>query len=435
MRRGLLTLLFASAVYAGPYEDFQSELIILNKRTKVTHSNECDVHIKIKEVIGFEVKQYYEKERNEKDKNDSRKSWYMEIDALNKAVQENYSQNFGICIDIVCVEEWKHEPSLTLETLMQEAMFIPPKEAQAVVGLTRLKALLTSTVGRAEPLGNYMVIRVGKEDGRTIYLHEFAHLLGAQHVNDQKSIMYEQESGSLHWDRTSKKIIISNKNRSWELDETKVGLHKCALHLDEKSLKQLKSIYRLFGLQNLVQDKHKLWQTAEERTSQLLASYPKEGHLHFLQSELYEQLGKNEESMGELEKALAFGTDYAVLQNNLAYYYSEKNPERALKLAQSAVNKKPNDEFRETLGWAYYNNGCYNEAEQELIKIKSLEKNAEYQYHLGMTYDKLNKWEKAKDALRKVITLDKGKLRQFADKKLKAYEYEENSDEKQNKDE
>lgn len=418
MNKGLAAaLLFVSTVYAGSYEDFKEELKVLEQKSKAADAvrcDNCDVHVRIKEVIDYNVKQYYLRE--------SQSPWYEEVDALNKSLHDNYCQNFRICINVVKVDEWKHEPSLTLETITQEAFFIMPEDADAVVGLTWLRPLLTPTIGRTEVGGNYLVMRVDKEDGISTYIHEFGHLFGAGHVDDTSSIMYENGTGSLHWDRKSIETVLSNKSRSWELDETRLGLHMLISSMDAESTRKLKKIYRALGLQSLVKDKHAFWETIENDIQKLIVLNPNEGHLRFLHAEIYMKQGNEKDAISEYEKALESGTKYAVLQNNLAYYHAEKDPVRALALAQNAVKKKPSSEdFRETLGWAYYNNGRYEEAEKEFVQLKTLQNNAEYQYHLGMTYDKLQKLDKAKLAFEKVVKIDNGRFKQVASEKLETY--------------
>ncbi len=414
MKKGLAALLFASTVYAG---DFAEELKILDQKAKISHCTTCDVHVRVKEVIDKDVKEHYEKV--------SQRPWYDEVDALNKVVQENYCKNFKICIEIVAVKDWPHEKSYTLETLIQEAFFVPMENADVVVGLTGMDtfyaSLLTGSIGKTELKGNYSLVSIDN-DATLIFVHEFAHLFGALDLDDKDSLMYKKAIGSLRWDKKSKEIILANKYRTWELPEARVGLHELARRLDEQSLRQLKMIYRALGLQSLVSDKRKLWQQAAVGVENIIVDYPKEGYLHFITGQLYEKLEHGEQAIPAYEKALEYGIQYAILYNNLAWFYAEKKPEKAIVLAQKAVTKEPKtEEFRETLGWAYYNNEKYAEAEQELVGLKTLENNAEYLYHLGLTYDKRNKHDKAKDAFQKVTALDKGTFKVLAQEKLKEY--------------
>lgn len=415
MKKGLVALLFASTVYAG---DFTEELKILEQKTKVSHCTDCDIHVKVKQVIDADAKEYYEKA--------SQRPWYDEVYTLNKSLQENYCKNFKICIDIVAVRDWKHEKSYTLETLTQEAFFVPTEQADVVVGMTRvnpLSVLLGGTIGRTELKGNYSVVSVDTQEGLLVFIHEFGHLFGALDLDDKESVMYKKAIGSLRWDKKSKEVILANKTRSWELPEARAGLHALDARLNETSQRKLKKIYRAMGLQSLVADKRELWQLAVDGIDEILVNYPKEGYLHFIKGQLYEKLEHAEQAIPAYEKALEYGIQYAILYNNLAWFYADKNPEKALPLAQKAVAKESkSEEFRETLGWVYYTNKRYNDAERELHGLTTLENNAEYQYHLGMTYDKLKKYDKAKNALHKVMKLDHGSLNASAQEKLKEYE-------------
>ena len=80
----------------------------------------------------------------------------------------------------------------------------------------------------------------------------------------------------------------------------------------------------------------------------------------------------------------------------------------ALTLAQAAHKGLPNQpSTADTLGWAYYHNGAFSVAaplfEDATRKAPG---SADYHYHLGLTYQKLNDGNRARAELEKAISLD-----------------------------
>ncbi len=379
---------------------------------------DVDVHVKLIEVIDYKVKQNMERNGGH---------WYHNVNDVTKTVQQQYLQNFKICLDVVKVEEWYHENG-SLDELLYDLKFIPPEDAAVVVGLTSKsngEILIDSffqfsfdqTLGIAELQGNHMVVAfTPAEPTAQIYVHEMGHIFGVGHVDDESSIMYPFVKEDAQWDSQSKRTILLQKYRSWDTADEIKGLYALIKKVDTNSSKQLKGLHRLMGKE--------AWADARKIAQSLLQKYPQEGYLYFTVGEICTHQGDLENGIEAYEKALQIGTAYAALQNNLAYDYLEagKHVDRALTLAKQACTKQPaQDAFRDTLGWAYYNTGSYNEAERELLKVTSLME-AEYQLHLGMTYDKLSKRDKAKAAFLMVLRLDEtGKFKKIAKQKLKEY--------------
>jgi tetratricopeptide (TPR) repeat protein len=83
------------------------------------------------------------------------------------------------------------------------------------------------------------------------------------------------------------------------------------------------------------------------------------------------------------------------------------DPNLALSLAQTARRGLPKAEATaDTLAWASYHVGAYDSAKKLLeAAAKQQPENAAYQYHLGMTYLKLNEPAKGKAALQKALNI------------------------------
>jgi len=110
------------------------------------------------------------------------------------------------------------------------------------------------------------------------------------------------------------------------------------------------------------------------------------------------------------KKALGFQPEDAMAANNLAYLLLEHggDPNLALSLAQTARRGMPKaGATADTLAWASYHVGAYDTA-RKLLEEAAAEQpgNATYQYHLGLTYLKMNETARGKAALQKALTID-----------------------------
>ena len=127
-------------------------------------------------------------------------------------------------------------------------------------------------------------------------------------------------------------------------------------------------------------------------------------------AEIRYKQGDSEAATIAYEKALAIEPNNSNILNNLGYFYieSDKNLTRALSLTKRAVDRSPYQGiFIDSLGWAYYKLGQYEEAEYYLRRAVVIEPNeAEIRYHLGVLYAKWGQRVKAKIELYKAIKLD-----------------------------
>lgn len=113
----------------------------------------------------------------------------------------------------------------------------------------------------------------------------------------------------------------------------------------------------------------------------------------------YERLKLFDESEQSYETALRYEPDNALVLNNLAYAYSEreKKLDRALEMAKVAVAKEPdNGAYLDTIGWIYFKMGAYDEARKWIEKaVFSGRESPAVLEHLGDVYQKLGNREQA----------------------------------------
>jgi tetratricopeptide (TPR) repeat protein len=81
----------------------------------------------------------------------------------------------------------------------------------------------------------------------------------------------------------------------------------------------------------------------------------------------------------------------------LADYNLDPDPQQAVALAESAIQKRQDVNTQDVLAWAYYRAGRYKDAlaaEQQAMRLGT--RNPMFYYHLGMIYDGLGDTEKAR---------------------------------------
>jgi len=128
------------------------------------------------------------------------------------------------------------------------------------------------------------------------------------------------------------------------------------------------------------------------------------------------RLGQMAERKGDFTKARTYyesslnaNPDNVVAKNNLAWLYAEHggNVDMALKLAEEAKEKAPNDPgIADTLGWIYVKKGSYEAAVENLKDSAAKDPtNASYLYHLGTAYYKLGRNDEARKELEAALKM------------------------------
>jgi len=120
---------------------------------------------------------------------------------------------------------------------------------------------------------------------------------------------------------------------------------------------------------------------------------------------IYDKMKDYPKARDAYEKLLSISPENAEAMNNLAYLYSEKfdQLDKAYELARKArALQRANPSIADTLGWALYKRGQYQEA-LTLLRESSgkLPDNLEAQFHLGMTSYMMGETEGARRALQR----------------------------------
>lgn len=138
--------------------------------------------------------------------------------------------------------------------------------------------------------------------------------------------------------------------------------------------------------------------------------HQKNADLHFNLGTAYDKLNRFDDVVKAMETALALDPHHADALNYLGYSYAERGikVEQALNLTKQAVALKPdNGYYVDSLGWAFYKSGQFNEALTEIKRAVALVGDDPVIYeHLGEIYLKQQKLSEAKEAWLHSLELD-----------------------------
>ena len=163
----------------------------------------------------------------------------------------------------------------------------------------------------------------------------------------------------------------------------------------------------------LLADVYSAENKADQATQLLTAAAQKPGidsDLLVRMGMIYERLQHWNEARDAYERSLESDASNAIAKNNLASVLADHGGDLnvALTLAQQAKEKMVDSlEVTNTLGWIYYKRQLYSMALKYLEDcVKKDQKNATFQYELGMTQWKLGHTAEARTSLVKALDLD-----------------------------
>lgn len=134
----------------------------------------------------------------------------------------------------------------------------------------------------------------------------------------------------------------------------------------------------------------------------------------------YERTGRKVEAEGQFRRFLEVQPDSAPALNYLGYMWAEngENLDEAIEMVQRAVALDPdNGAYLDSLGWAYFQVGKYDEARVHLERAAELVgEDAVVLEHLGDLYSAVGERQQAAELYRRVLDLDAENARQVMTK-------------------
>ena len=136
---------------------------------------------------------------------------------------------------------------------------------------------------------------------------------------------------------------------------------------------------------------------------------PEYAPAYFYQANIFELTGNRKSAVEMHKKAISISPNYVPSLNNLAYLYAEGyGPvDEAVDMANLAKKLSPkNGRITDTLGWALYKKGNYDEALKNFIEATYyIAGDPTIRYHLGLTYLKKGIIDKAEEQLKNAVHL------------------------------
>jgi tetratricopeptide (TPR) repeat protein len=164
----------------------------------------------------------------------------------------------------------------------------------------------------------------------------------------------------------------------------------------------------------------KKWKESEDAIAQAekLAVRPEEKqYIRFVQGSIYERQKKYDLAEQAFRQVLQQDPNNSMTLNYLGYMLADRNThlEEALTMIKKALDLEPqNGAYLDSLGWAYFKLGNYDQAEENLRRAADKSPNdATIQDHLGELYARTNRfklaaahWERALDEWNKSVPAD-----------------------------
>lgn len=203
-------------------------------------------------------------------------------------------------------------------------------------------------------------------------------------------------------------------------EKSDIPIRICLFYYDLKEYNKVLGLYELIDRKFLDGDLHYLKALSymsldlnEEAVDELRISLSYEPkNLNYLTNmgNTYDRLQKRDSSEFYYKLALEIEPTNAMINNNLAYSYSQRdrNLELALEMSRLSLEKEPeNIAYLDTYAWINYKLGNYNIALEYLKKAIGLgEASAEIYEHLGDVYLKLEDVENAEKSWKHSIRID-----------------------------
>jgi len=150
----------------------------------------------------------------------------------------------------------------------------------------------------------------------------------------------------------------------------------------------------------------KIPQAIQQLQSMLSKNQNDEGALMTL-ALIYDREKDSAKARDMYEKVVSLNPRLTAALNNLAYLYADvfNDPDKAYALARKAHEIEPsNPAFADTLGWALYRQGNYQQALNFIQESAgALSNSAEVQLHLGMASYMMDQLDKARTAFKKSV--------------------------------
>jgi len=158
---------------------------------------------------------------------------------------------------------------------------------------------------------------------------------------------------------------------------------------------------------------------ARAEVAEILKADPQNSQANFVLGLIEDAAGNLKAAEVQFRTVVAADPSNAQALNNLAYDLIRTGDDTrdALAFAQKAKGLLPDSPtVQDTLGWAYYANGMYQEARRELESAVERDKRPSIRYHLGLVYRKLGDKEQGDKLTMSALAEDPSLVSEFVSK-------------------
>jgi tetratricopeptide (TPR) repeat protein len=223
----------------------------------------------------------------------------------------------------------------------------------------------------------------------------------------------------------------------WQLGSDYFNLGKLdkAEAFYHQSLATYPNYYRALAGQAQVRAAQKRYDEAIDLYRQAIAILPMPEYIAAL-GDIYGKIGKSDEARKQYELVEYIGKlnalNKALYNRELAYFYADHDlkPKEGLELAQRELDYRCDIYAYDVMAWNLYKKGKAEEARDAIKKALKLgTHDAKLHYHAGMIHQRLGEKEKAKEHLRRALSINPYFHIVFADNAARALEELKNSEE------
>ncbi len=210
--------------------------------------------------------------------------------------------------------------------------------------------------------------------------------------------------------------LIPTNDSAWKkrlqllLQQGRIGE---ALAVGKKAAEQIPQdplVLYLLGNAYLAEGQHSQAIEKLSAASKLPARKPLKSSIHGSLGDSYAARDQWEDAYSEYDKSLEYNPENANVLNNYAYHLSQnsENLTKAKQMARRALELDPNNpSFLDTVGWIFYLQGSYKEAENFIqAAINTGNASAEVLEHMGNVLDKRGKKQEAQQWWKKALEKD-----------------------------
>lgn len=286
--------------------------------------------------------------------------------------------------------------SLLDRTVRPDGNYPPADASNRAIFLERLGTLYRETGKHQQALDTF---RQMLELGDDIAPHGYQQIIETYRDEkqwEQATAAAEEAVKKAPQDRTLKLMLAQQLGDNGRLPE--------AVSQVRSLLKNNKDDRGLYLALSQIYSRAKRWKEAEAAAAEaekLSETAEDREEAYFNQGSLYERQKKFDQAEERFRRVLASEPKHALALNYLGYMLAERGVrlEEAVSLIQKALDLEPqNGAYLDSIGWAYFKQGKYELAEENLLKAISRNGNdATLHDHLGELYHKTGRLRLAAD--------------------------------------